>query len=338
MSCFPNRVLAAGVTMALREESTWGTYSAAGHISRGLEFRSETMGNSRRPTDGESFVGDGRNELPGRLGVDDPGGSVEGEALPNGGWPLLLKHALHGGLVTTGAGPWTHTFAPSDAVFTGFSLDKRFRYRDGTEQYLRYLGCRVRRMNLRVATGILTARAELVAAQEVEVEAPFPTFAYPETNEPFSHLNAILSLDLDGDGSYESFGTAYDLDLSIDNNLGMEAYVVETGDAARYRDRLPVGLRTVTGGFRCMFTPDTYQLYQLYGANSPSALKVRLERGSLVWQLEMPAVALRGSPTPKVGRGPVMLDFAFRAHRDPVSGDQLRGLVVNQDDALNTLV
>src|SRR5678816_762223 len=98
-------------------ESTWGTAVTVDTFVPMVNWSLEIDEGYLRP---KGIRAGRRTRNPGQLGARKVSGTMELE-LPNKSVAVLFKH-LFGAVVTTGAGPYTHTYTPGPAVSKSLTM------------------------------------------------------------------------------------------------------------------------------------------------------------------------------------------------------------------------
>lgn len=124
---------------------------------------------------------------PARLGRRVVGGSVEME-LYNGSVATLLKHAF-GGVSTSGAGPYTHTYTPGSHLGDSFTLQLGIEDTAGTVQPFTFSGCKMDSWQLTAAVGELAKFSFDFTAKDVVTATALASASY-STLTPFSFVEA----------------------------------------------------------------------------------------------------------------------------------------------------
>lgn len=316
MTCKLVRAVGSRARVCVQEETCWGSL-ATGHSPLGFEIRSEAAEARIARIQSELLRGD-RMRAKSLQGKVRPDGPFVGELQPNGIWPLLLKHALGGAVVTGGSGPYSHALAGGDTLPEGLSVETRYGYTDASFEYIRWLGGRVNQFGLQVPVdGIVTANAEMMfKSYDIEQTEEIGVPTYPANNEAFVGKQGAIRIDRTGGGVLATVATLQSINININNSIDGDQMALDGTD---YRADLPEDERVVSGDFTAFFTADNYDLFRSYIGNNTLSLDLTLTRGNYVWYIEIPAFTVGGDATPKVsGRGPMSLSFTFeeigRAH------------------------
>lgn len=340
MACLPATGHSNRHILVVRDEAVWGVWLDSGNDLLELEYARDGVANRIDAVDGRHWVFDGQNRAPdaGLHGLADPGGQVTGEMQFSGAWPFLLRHAL--GEPTTSAGPGTttkHVLIGRTALPVGFSLEKRMTLTDGTERFLRYLGCKIGELSIRFAIGeIPQCRATIVAGQETTpgASAELATMQ-SQIRSPHVHQTSIT---MDFGAGPQTVGVVEVLECLINNRLERGKYDVFNGAS---RSGIPVGPRTVSGTMRVHMSDDGWTLYSNWRSNAVFAVRLAAadpEGGDYLFQLKLPRLRLRGTPAPQVaGRGPVSLEFGWHAEYDATTLSDIEITLHSDDPSLSTM-
>jgi len=332
MPCLPNRATAWGTTITLQEEQSWGNLATPGSQNAlGIDFIGETFRNTVARHEDISVGSRGMSTLID--GSHDPRGEITGELQPGGAWPILLKHAMGGSVVTSGSGPFSHVLTVGDVLPEGLTVEKRFLFRNAEKRWLRYYGSRVDQFHIRAGReGIVTARASLLSREEYVADADMNVSPEFTDTKPFNSLHGALTLTAGATTSLVAAVTS--VELLLDNNINDGERTIEDGVK---RAGLPWGRRAVTGVLTAFFTDDNWSFYADYLANSTLGLEFTLSSEGLSWVFSVPALKLTGVPTPqRAGRGPLNLDLPFTAILDQASAE-MSVTVYNDDPQLSTI-
>lgn len=336
MTCKLNRATGSGGRIICQEETCWGS-AAEDQNAIGVEFASETLEEQINDIESQLIRGD-RMRAPAQQGNQRPGGNIVGELQPNGFWPLMLKHALGGVVTTSGSGPYHHELQGDIELPEGLTLEKRFRFPDENFEFRRWrlLGAKVGEFFLEVPTeGIVQARVGLMGKRSDEpVDDLHATPSYPTNNEPFNSFHGSIKMDLEGSGTPTSVGTIKMMNLTINNSLAGEEFAI---DGTAYRADLPEDMRIISGNATAMFTYDNWKIFQAFRNNTTLSLELSLTRSTNLWRIVLPAIKIRGNPTPQIpGRGPLDISFAFNAQRDDDLQTDIEAQISNDDPQITT--
>lgn len=195
--------------LGVAEEVTVGTYVAP---TRYVDFLSESLSLDVDRIESEGIragrrVLDAADWAPGAKTVS---GDVSFNARTRD-LGLWLKHAF-GGVSTSGAGPYTHTFTPGDLFGKGLTVQVGRPDASGTVQPFSYLGCKVSSLTLSTSVGeLVEVSASLIGRDESTAQA-LGTAAYTASSTLWTFVHGALTIG----------GTATpveSLELSIENGL-----------------------------------------------------------------------------------------------------------------------
>lgn len=339
-TCAPQSATASLTTIVLKNEETWNVFNASAD-ALGMDFITESLNNPVARNEIRPRIAFGR-AIPGTQtsGLSDPGGSINGSLQPNGAWPFLFRHALGSVVSSRDSGSlFQHVLLGAESLPTGFSIEKRFGFRASTAgKGFRYTGCRVNDLNLRLSQeGKIQTRVSVVAGTETPFDGPFSVATYPASSPEYVSAQATLGLDVDGDGTPEAIASLTEMNILISNTLGQERYSIPHGITRR---GVTAGFRRISGSFSARFDAATYALYQRYLDNAVLSLRVQLRQSSsigvLSWDMTIPKIGLRGTPTPQVAsKGPVRMDNSWLASFDEGIGSDCRLVIHNADPTLD---
>lgn len=198
----------------------------------------------------------------------------------------LLLHCF-GAVNTTGTGPYTHTFTPSD--LTGKALTIQFGRPDlsGTVRAFTYAGCKVSGWSLSANVGeIASMDLDIVAMSETTATA-LATASYDTSLEPFVFTEASLTVG----GSALAVKS---VEINGDNANSDERFKIGSGNAQEYLEQ---DFRSFTGSLVADFEDLTEYNYVVN--STENALVLTFDNGteSLVvtcavrWDGETPALS-----------------------------------------------
>lgn len=339
-TCAPLSATASLTTIVLKNEAQWGVFDAAAD-ALGMDFSTDSLQNPIDRTARRPSIAFGRS-VPGPQfsGLADPGGAINGSLQPNGAWPFIFRHALGSAVSTRESGSlFQHVLLGSETLPVGFSIEKRFGFRGSTAgKGFRYTGCRVNDLNLRLGSdGKIQSRFTVVAGMETPFDGPFGVATYPASNQEFTSSQAALYADADADGEPELISYITDFNMTLSNTLGQLRYSIPAGP---YRRGISAGFRRITGTFSARFDAASYDLYQRYLDSATFAIRVTLRQSSsigvLSWDMLLPSIGLRGSPTPQVtSKGAIRMDHSWMASFDEKTGSDCRLVIHNADPTLD---
>lgn len=333
--CSLDRATAFRTTLSIQEEITWGTRDA-GQSPLGIDYVSESLHSDDSRTEEQIILTGGRQIEQTRQTLHRPSGEIVGELMMSGAWPLIVRHALGGDVVTSGSGPYTHTME-GGPLPTGLTIQKLFSFRSGDQIGLHYLGAKIQSFNLSLTTeGQVRCRAVFAARREIEADLAdlFVSPLYPLIDEPLNVMNASLVPDSPSLAVGEVVvASITELSLTIENNLNENVFSPED---SRYRHRLPEGARVVSGSMTAFFTPEAFDLYRALRSDQSISINLELAQGAHEWTWLVRHIVLRANATPMVAaRGPLFVPATFIA--EPADGEpDLEVQIINDDPELST--
>lgn len=329
--------------MVFADEICWGTPDFTNQQPRGLDLvPGETLDNAINDIENPIMRSDRMQSAP-QQGYQRPGGDIPLTLQPNT-VPILLRHALCRGLDvrSLGSGPYTHTFHGMPDLDDGFTLEKRFAFRDSDDIVLQYRGCRVNSFFWQAPLeGIVTARVSVMAKREVEVDPGNVTGStdddsledhraavYASPNEPFNSFHCSI------EAAGEAVATINSADMNITNNFDPEGFAL---NGSAYRADLSEGDRAISGNLNPFFTRANYdRFYSAFKNNDTLALRFTFTCGHDSLGIYLPSCKIRGNVTPKISaKAGLSIPLTYKAFRDD-SGSDIFVTVVSSDHKLNT--
>ena len=298
--------------LGLGRETTWNTPVAA---SAFFPFSSESLKVSIEPI-AEAQIRGVLDQSPRYKGLITIGGSFSGPV-----YPSLIGHLLRAALgapTTTGIGPYTHTFNPTQGRFSNSAALPPYSItvgRDGAIE--RYSGCVCQSLSFSFAKGgMLTFEAQWIGASYDYPGAP--TVALP-TDTPFT-LDALVQR------NGVAFGSLQDISIAINNNIeGVRTINNNGGIISRVAWN---GMRTIEVSGTADFDNNT--LYNDFLAFGDTPWLFEWSQGANTrLTLTFPAMKnLDGSPNVG-GEGRITLPFSLSAEYDFATGGAMQAVLVN---------
>jgi len=262
------------------------------------------------------------------LANEDAGGDLGVEVAPES-VGKLLKHTM-GGLVTTGAGPYTHTLTIDDLPVS-FMAEKDYGVNiSGNGRFEKYNGCRVNSAKFSFPQeGAPKCSFSIKGSGMTQAAAALD----PTITDNGHNIFSAFETSIEEGGAPSTVITNLDLDVS--NNLDEAGYVIGGGGK---RKQLPEGLAVITGQYTALF--ESTALLNKAINNVESSLKITLTRGdglgtagneSLEFLLSQ-LVYEQQSP-PIEGPSGVLITMAFTGYLK--AGDN--GLVITLKNSLATI-
>jgi len=134
-----------------------------------------------------------RTRSLGRLGARTVGASVSME-LPNLTIATLFKHIL-GGVVTTGTGPYTHTFTPGTHIGKSMTWQVGIEDTSGTVQPFTLSGAKIDSATLSCSVGELAQLSVDVTARDYTTGTALAAPSYAADLVPFTFIEGSVSVD-----------------------------------------------------------------------------------------------------------------------------------------------
>jgi len=298
--------------LGLGRETAWNTPVAA---SAFFPFSSESLKVSIEPI-AEAQIRGILDQSPRYKGLITIGGSFSGPV-----YPSLIGHLLRAALgapTTTGTGPYTHTFNPTQGRFSNSAALPPYSItvgRDGAIE--RYSGCVCQSLSFSFAKGgMLTFEAQWIGASYDYPGAP--TVALP-TDTPFT-LDALVQR------NGVAFGSLQDISIAINNNIeGVRTINNNGGIISRVAWN---GMRTIEVSGTADFDNNT--LYNDFLAFGDTPWLFEWSQGANTrLTLTFPAMKnLDGSPNVG-GEGRITLPFSLSAEYDFATGGAMQAVLVN---------
>ena len=298
--------------LGLGRETAWNTPVAA---SAFFPFSSESLKVSIEPI-AEAQIRGILDQSPRYKGLITIGGSFSGPV-----YPSLIGHLLRAALgapTTTGTGPYTHTFNPTQGRFSDSAALPPYSItvgRDGAIE--RYSGCVCQSLSFSFAKGgMLTFEAQWIGASYDYPGAP--TVALP-TDTPFT-LDALVQR------NGVAFGSLQDISIAINNNIeGVRTINNNGGIISRVAWN---GMRTIEVSGTADFDNNT--LYNDFLAFGDTPWLFEWSQGANTrLTLAFPAMKnLDGSPNVG-GEGRITLPFSLSAEYDLATGRAMQAVLVN---------
>lgn len=119
-------------------------------------------------------------------------GDVEFELAPQS-TGLVWKHAL-GSVMTTGSGPYTHTFSHGALDALGFTIQVNRPDSSGTDRPFDYLGCQITRLALAAKADDVVMATMSVYGQHEDTSQSLASASYPSSWTPYTFVHGVLSL------------------------------------------------------------------------------------------------------------------------------------------------
>lgn len=321
-------VTGSAVAVALYDEVTYKLTTGV-TMGRKAYFTECGLAAARSLLQPNTISGDRARALP-LIGKLDVSGSLNTEVSPEqaGFW---LRHAV-GVPVTTGAGPYVHTFRPG-ALPVGFIVEKNWVPAGLASKVEHFLGCRVGQATFEVPTeGPCTLNMSLQGANYAIASAPLDATLQDVGHTGFAANDCTILV------AGVSTTCVKQASITLDNTLDGDRYCIGGGGV---RKDLPEGFAEVKGSITALF--EAFTLVDAAMAGTDTTLELLMSRGdglgsagneSLSIKLDHARLALT-SPTIS-SPGGVEVSFEFTGYK---SGATDKGLVVVLKNAqTNTLI
>ncbi|QDP47078.1 MAG: hypothetical protein Tp1111SUR522732_16 [Prokaryotic dsDNA virus sp.] len=182
---------------------------------------------------------------------------------------VLLKH-LMGVVNTTGSDPYTHVFTVGQLP-VGLMFENDYGSKiTGSGRVVRYHGCKIASANFSFpVSGPVTASFNIIGADAAPASAALDETLTDLGHKAFSSFNASLT-----EGG-DAFGRATSIELTIDNELDTDGYVI--GGQGK-RNSLDEGFVTISGTLNAQFA--NADLMNKALSDTESSLAITVSRGT----------------------------------------------------------
>lgn len=264
--------LASGIAgqLGLVAESTYGTFVAP---SRWYEFVDESLRFEREPIESRGIRAGRRVLHRWAQGVQRVTGDVVFELAPQN-FGIIFSH-MFGGLVTAGAGPYTHTATPGDLAGKSLSIQIGKPDIAGTVRPFSYLGCKVATWEIACAVNEYAMLTLGIYGAHLDTAQTLGTPAYPATLTPFVFTHGAVSVA--GSGF-----DVRDLNLSGDNGLATDRHFIRATTPERPKEPLEAARREYTGTLTADFTDLTAYNRFVNGTESALVLTFTAAAGAVL--------------------------------------------------------
>lgn len=256
------RAKGANAYLAFDEETTYGSDPVTPNATS-LIFKNESIACKQELLMDDSLTGN-RNQPTPIAGALDVGGSINVN-LSETAHAKLFKHLL-GAVTTTGAGdPYTHTIKVGSSLPVGLVIERGY---SDIAQYFKYNGCRISKGSFKFGPKALAEGTfEIVGKKETVSGTAYDSTITAVAYSAFNGLNIAIQ-----EGG-ATLGIASEAELSIDNQLDTDGYVM---DGTGMRADLPEGQVVVTGKLKAFFENAT--LLNKAINKTESSLKITLDK------------------------------------------------------------
>lgn len=320
-----------GAQLGIGQESTWGTAVAVDHF---LPFNQESIDYTKERIESQSLYAGRRTVSDWVAGKEGGAGDIEIDVRPNGGFALLMKHALGANAdsqpdATHDATVYRHTAKVGSTDALGLTVQVGRPNTAGTVDPFTWAGCKIAQWELDMQTdGVLTGKFSLDVKSESTVTA-LATPTYPAANVllPFSDSAIVFTI---GGVTYNVKGVT----VTGNNNLAVDRE--QLGSSTKQQQIEGQGFREITGTIDLEsyagLTP--YNLFK----NGTEAAIVATFTGAPIDPTFSYAVAVTmtrcrfDGNSPKVG-GPAILDhqIPFKALYTSNAATEVQVVTTNTD-------
>jgi hypothetical protein len=252
--------------IVVADEVTYGTYVAG---TRAIEFTDESLQFDRETIWSEGIRAGRRVQSRHAQGVQRVVGDITMELAPQG-TGILFKH-IFGGLVTTGAGPYTHTFTPGTLTGKSMSVQVGRPFLSGTVQAFSILGAKITEAEIAANVNEYATLTMSVYGNHEDTASGLAVAAYPATLTPFVFTHGSLTVG----------GSAVDVrnfTLTMDNALIIDRHFIRATTPERSKEPLEGGYRQYTGSFEADF--ESLTAYNRYVGGTQAAMVLTFNAGA----------------------------------------------------------
>jgi hypothetical protein len=230
------------------------TYGAAPSPANGIEIYlvSENL-NASQPKVQDETLGAGRTRAEGVLDKKDVRGDLNGVVNPQ--WfGLLMKHAF-GGVTTTGAGPYTHTFGIGNLP-VGLTIERDYGATlSGSGRVIRYHGCRVNELMIDIQSGgFVSFTTSMVGANFSKAASILDSTPTTSAHRGFGGFETTLKI------NGAAVAVAKNARLMLSNDLDEDGFVIGGGSS---RGTLPEGFASAKMSGQFLLTDTAFLNYSL---------------------------------------------------------------------------
>jgi len=304
--------------LVIADEVTYGTYVAG---TRGFEFTEENLQFEREMIESMGIRAGRRIQSRFAQGVQRVAGDVTLELAPQG-MGLLFKH-IFGGVATTGAGPYTHTFTPGDLSGKSMSVQVGRPFSTGTVQSFSILGTKVTQAEISAEVNDYAHLTLSLYGNHEDTGQTLATATYP-TLVPFVFTNGTLTVG----------GSAQDVrnfTLTIDNALIIDRHFIRATTPERSKEPLEGGYRQVTGSFEADF--DSLTAYNRYVNGTQASMVLAFSSGTTSLTITMNVRFDGETPTIDSPDDLVTLNMGYKAISSTSDAAAITAVLVNSDSS-----
>ncbi len=265
------QVSGANIVVAVYDETAWGVDPdpAAGQLvylsSLGLQAQQNRV-------DDPTITGGRGVRRSGRGNISIGGGMSMAIAPENCG--RFLKHLI-GAPTTTGAGPYVHTFVPTDLP-VGFVIEKDYTT-EIASKVERFNGCRIASATFACPQeGIQTVDYQVVGRKRTIGTAALDASLTDPGHDAFEGFDGILKI------AGTQVGGIIAANFSISNNIDDTLYTFPaSGDTAGLRYSLAEGRAAISGTLETVF--EDFTLVDLAAAGTETTIELLLSTRTWSW-------------------------------------------------------
>lgn len=296
-------------SLIIQEESVFKTDPVAPDAQL-IYLSSESIALSRPNETSDVMRGSNRNPTKPARGLDDVSGDIVTELQAYIG--KIYKGVL-GSLVTTGTGPYTHTFKVGTSL-PSFLIERKY---PTLGKYAKYNGCKFGKLSMDVtAKGFQKITVSVNGAKETIGNAAFDST--PTDLGKVSFDGRSIALIEEGGVAIATISKI--TGLTFDNGLDLDDdnYVL-AGDGTR--DSIPEGYVKVTGTVHALFKDLTLYNKAINGTESSIRVKYSLgdgtgTAGNESLDLKLPELVYSPKTPPIAGPKGIKVDLPFEAYYD----------------------
>ncbi len=303
--------------VGLKTESTWGT---AVTVDRFTPLVSESMTEQIARMESAGIVPGARLLRSAQWAAGDVEVSGDlGFELYQQGVGLWFRH-MFGGLSTSGAGPYTHTFTPGDMADDHFTLQIGKPDVSGTVQPFTFAGCKVSEWELAAKAGELVTLGVSVVGKSLATGTALATSSFGTgSGTPFTFKHASVTVG-------GSAANVKEISLKGNNGLTTDRRFIGSELIA---EPLEAELREYSGEATLEFESLTQMNY--FRNATENALVLTITAGASASVTITTNVRWDGS-TPEVdGRGVVELKAPFKCTASSTDASAITAVMVNSD-------
>ncbi|HQS59966.1 MAG: hypothetical protein B7Y56_03415 [Gallionellales bacterium 35-53-114] len=230
----------------------------------------------------------------------------------------LLKLLL-GQPVTTGAGPYVHTF-PVNLDDRPYALLELAQY--DISKFNRTLDAHLNKLAWDVTNNDQNITADFLAGEEID---PIPTVVFDAAPTSVVSFRACSASGVISDGAGSTLGQVVDGKIEINNNMAP----LELANGVPGYSIFPVGELMFSGSIKCVF--DGASAWELARAGTSTRLKMvsaaTIGANTFSLAVDMPYVELMEKTVPKAGRSGLFAELSWKA----VTGATLPTVVLTND-------